>query len=112
MATIQKIKNKSGISYRVLVRKVGHKTITKTFPNKNLALKFAADIELNPAYRQRHQMSDITFHKLAQHYLATGSLGSRPKQQTMMTTYWDEPLGHMKVIDITPSVITRHIDEL
>ena len=112
MATIQKIKNKSGISYRVLVRKVGHKTITKTFPNKNLALKFAADMELNPAYRQRHQMSDITFHKLAQHYLASGSLGTRPKQQTMMTKYWDERLGQLKINDITPSVITQHLDGL
>jgi len=43
MATIQKIKNKSGISYRVLIRKVGHKTITKTFQNKNL--KTAVGIE-------------------------------------------------------------------
>lgn len=112
MATIQKIKNKSGISYRVLVRKTGHKTITKTFQNKNLALKFAAEIELNSAYRERHDVGDITFHKLTQHYLASGSLGSRPKQQTMMTRYWDERLGHLKVIDVTPSVITQHLEEL
>ena len=112
MATIQKIKNKSGISYRVLVRKTGHKTITKTFQNKNLALKFAAELELNSAYRERHDVGDITFHKLAQHYLASGSLGSRPKQQTMMTRYWAERLGHLKVIDITPSVITQHLEEL
>ena len=112
MATIQKIKNKSGISYRVLIRKVGHKTITKTFQNKNLAHKFAAEMELNSAYRQQHDLSDITFHELAQHYLASGSLGTRPKQQTMMTKYWDERLGQLKINDITPSVITQHLDEL
>ena len=93
MATIQKIKNKSGISYRVLIRKVGHKTITKTFQNKNLAHKFAADMELNSAYRQQHDLSDITFHELAQHYLASGSLGSRPKQQTMMAKNWNKHLS-------------------
>lgn len=33
MSTIQKINNKKGISYRVLIRKKGLKTISKTFPN-------------------------------------------------------------------------------
>ena len=41
MATIQKIKNKNGISYRVLIRKTGYKTISKTFSNRGLAAEYA-----------------------------------------------------------------------
>ncbi len=37
--------NKKGISYRVLIRKKGLKTISKTFPNKKLANQFSLQVE-------------------------------------------------------------------
>ena len=45
MSTIQKITNKNGISYRVLIRNKGLKAISKTFPSKRLATQFALKIE-------------------------------------------------------------------
>jgi len=39
MSSIQKITNLKGISYRVFIRRKGIKTITKTFPSKELLNK-------------------------------------------------------------------------
>ena len=47
MSTIQKITNKNGISYRVLIRNKELKAISKTFPSKKLATQFALKIEGN-----------------------------------------------------------------
>jgi len=45
MSTIQKLSNKNGVSYRVLIRKKGLKVISKTFSTKRLASQFALKIE-------------------------------------------------------------------
>ena len=47
MASIQKVKNKRGISYRVIIRKSGQKPISKTFKSKTLAHQFISEIELS-----------------------------------------------------------------
>ncbi len=45
MATIQKVKNKNGISYKVFIRNKGLKSIIKTFSKKQLATQFIHQIE-------------------------------------------------------------------
>ena len=40
MATIQRVKNKKGYSYRAIVRNIGLKEVSKTFPNRQLANQF------------------------------------------------------------------------
>ena len=69
MASIQKVKNKRGISYRVIIRKSGQKPISKTFKSKTLAHQFISEIELSCEDKQRHLLSDLTFEELAQKYL-------------------------------------------
>ena len=112
MATIQKVKNKCGITYRVLIRKVGHKTITKTFPNKSLALKFASDIELNHSLRASHQIKAVTFKELAFKYLQEGYQGTRPKQQKTMTLFWVSHLSDIKATDVTTHQISQILESL
>ena len=45
VSTIQRISNKNGVSYRVFVRIKGLRTISKTFPNKQLAREFSTKLE-------------------------------------------------------------------
>ena len=45
MSTIQRVSNKNGVSYRVFVRIKGLRTISKTFPNKQLAREFSTKLE-------------------------------------------------------------------
>jgi len=40
MATIQRVKNKKGYSYRAIFRNIGLKEVSKTFPNRQLANQF------------------------------------------------------------------------
>ena len=112
MATIQKVKNKSGISFRVLIRKIGHQTISKTFKSKSLALKFASELELNSEYRQQYLNKNLTFEDLAKRYLKTANLGTRPKQKIAMTQYWIEELSGLKVGDITSPIISTSLNKL
>jgi len=112
MASIQKVKNKRGISYRVIIRKSGQKPISKTFKSKALAHQFISEIELSCEDKQRHLLSDLTFEELAQKYLNHASLGSRPKQQTMMTHFWVSHLGQRKVTEITAAKITSILQQL
>ena len=45
MATIQRVKNKKGYSYRAIVRNIGLKEVSKTFPNRQLANQFIYKME-------------------------------------------------------------------
>jgi len=112
MATIQKVKNKTGYSYRVIIRKTGHKTITKTLPNKNLAHKFVADMALNHTAQDLYVFKDISLRELAEQYLKEASLGSRPQQKKMMTHFWIIQLGDLKLIEIRSAHITRILQHL
>ena len=77
MSSIQKITNLKGISYRVFIRRKGIKTITKTFPSKELAsqfvLKLEGDRQLQLAFGGKSS-SKITFNELSVDYLLNGFL--------------------------------------
>ena len=54
MATIQKFTRSKGIVYRVLIRKAGTKSISKTFASKKLAIQFAESINSNREFYEAY----------------------------------------------------------
>jgi len=114
MATIQRVKNKKGYSYRAIVRNIGLKEISKTFPNRQLANQFIYKMESDRQARALYdgRNSDKLFYEIANEYLKYEYRGSRPKQQKSMTNFWLESLGDTMISDITSSDIERGLEAL
>ena len=95
MSSIQKITNLKGISYRVYIRRNGIKTITKTFPSKELAsqfvLKLEDDRQLLLAFGGKS--SKITFNELSVDYLLNGFKGKDLIGQKSKLNYWNQLIG-------------------
>ncbi len=68
MATIQKLMNKKGVSYRVQIRRKGLPNIFKTFTSKKDARLFVLKIEESES-NHRAFSSRMTFNELAESYL-------------------------------------------
>ena len=109
MATIQKVNNKKGISYRVLIRKKGLPVITKTFSSKNEAKQFALFYEFN---HQAQLNSKLTFNDLVEDYLQNEYIGGRPQQQRSRLNHWTGLLGTIQVADITKNNIKFGLSQL
>jgi len=90
MATIQKVKNKKGFSYRVIIRNKGLKTITKTFPKRQLASQFIHKIESDRQTRASYSSKNDTmsFSELVSEYLDNDYQGSRVEQQKARAKHW------------------------
>ena len=114
MATIQKVKNKKGISYRVIIRNKGLKTVTKTFSRRQLAVKFAHQMDSDRQSRALYsvQNDNIAFSELAFEYLNNEYHGTRVKQQETMANYWVEILADIKIVDVTSNDINKGIKNL
>jgi len=102
MASIQKVTNKKGISYRVHIRKKGLPVISKTFPSKHQAKQFAIQLEGN---KKEHLVfssrnTKTTFKELAEDYLNNEYLGTKPQQQRSRLNHWVKELGSKLIIDI------------
>ena len=72
MATIQKFTRSKGIVYRVLIRKAGAKSISKTFTSKKLAIQFAESINSNREFYEAYgynNKKDINLSSLIIEYL-------------------------------------------
>ena len=73
MATIQRVKNKKGISYRVLIRNKGLRAISKTFPRKRLAVDFIHQMECDAQARVNYNTHNKkTFNGLVIDYFNNG----------------------------------------
>ena len=83
MATIQKIINKKGISYRALIRRKGLPVTSKTFPSKREAKQFVLNLEGNRKdYIFLGSLSNkATFSELVEDYLQNEYTGTKPQQQ-------------------------------
>ena len=112
MASIQKIKNTNGFSYKVFIRNIGLKTIIKTFSQKQLAVQFVYQMESDRQSRVNYSNNNIFFRELAEEYINNGYQGSRPKQQRSMVDYWVQELGNRIVLDITTKDIINGIRNL
>ena len=114
MATIQRVKNKKGYSYRAIVRNIGLKEVSKTFSNRQLANQFIYKMESDRQERALYggRNSNKLFYEIAVDYLKYEYRGCRPKQQQYMTNYWLDILGDKMISDITTSDIGRGMEAL
>ena len=103
-----------GISYRVYIRRQGIKTITKTFPSKELAsqfvLKLEGDRKLQLAFGGKS--SKITFNELTVDYLLNGYKGKGLIEQKNKLNYWNKLIGKKQLIYITKSDISNGLHKL
>jgi len=115
MATIQKLVNKTDVTYRVLIRKKGLKTISKTFPTKRQATQFALMIESDTKAQQSYGgVSNTTsFRQASRVYLTNRYPGvTPPRSHEGRIEYWDNLFGDRLIMDITKSDIVAGLKEL
>ena len=94
MATIQKLMNKKGLSYRVQIRRKGLPNIFKTFTNKQEARRFALRIEDSKSAHRAYS-SKLTFNTLVEMYLSNEYLGTKPQMQRSRLRHW---LNHIRIL--------------
>ena len=108
MATISKWTRRSGgVSWQVRVRVKGYGTLSKSFPTKLEAQRWAALTEAAAKGRTLAISRDATLHDLIEEY--------KPKAKpstARLLAYWDERLGGLCLQDVTPILIARHRDLL
>jgi len=116
MSSIQKIHNKNGISYRVLVRKKGLKTISKTFPNKKLANQFALQVESDWRVQLAlgGKSNAKTFREISKEYRIDRykKVEYTPVPYESRIRYWDDLFGDKKIIDITRNDVAKGLNKL
>ncbi|SVD95053.1 uncharacterized protein METZ01_LOCUS447907, partial [marine metagenome] len=114
MATIQKVNNKKGISYRVLIRKKGLPVITKTFSRKNEAKQFILNLEGNrKSYLFLGNLNNkTTYRELVEDYLQNEYVGTNPQQQRSRLNHWLNQFGDKKVLNITKMDIKQGLSKL
>ena len=116
MPTIQKIDNKKGVSYRVLIRKKGLRTISKTFPSRKLANQFALQVESDLRLHMAlgGKSNSKTFSDVSRRYRVDryGSVTSTPVPYESRIKYWDDFFGNRKIIGITQSDIVTGLRKL
>jgi len=115
MSTIQKISNKNGISYRVFVRIKGLRTISKTFPNKQLAREFSTKLEGDRKAQMAYGgiSNTTTFIFASKDYLHKRYQGVKPpRSHEGRIQYWDNLFGSKRIIDITKDDIVGGLKEL
>ena len=114
MATIQKIINKKGVSYRVFIRQKDLPKTSKTFSSKKKAKQFALFYEFDhQAHLLKAQLnSKLTFNDLVEDYLQNEYIGSRPQQQRSRLNHWTGLLGTIQAADITKNNIKFGLSRL
>jgi len=116
MATIQKIKRKSGTGYRVQVRKKGINPISKIFTTKKLAVQFAnkleSDSEYLIAYGQKSVVQKMYLSELFDDYLLNAYTGKYPKEQRSKFNFWLKSIGNKSIETITITDITEGLSYL
>jgi len=111
MASIQKLDNKKGVSYRVQIRRKGLPNIYKTFLTKKQASLFALKLEDSVKDHQAYS-SKLTFDELIEHYLTNGYLGTKPQMQRSRLNHWSRVLANKAVNDISRSNIEFGLRQL
>ncbi len=114
MSTIQKICNKKGTSYRVLIRKKNLPKMSRTFTTKKEAKQFALFYEFDHQSKfKKHQIhSNLTLNELVEDYLTNEYIGTRPQQQRSRLKHWTKLIGTLQVSDITKEDIKLGLSRL
>ena len=111
MATIQKLMNKKGVSYRVQIRRKGLPNIFKTFTHKQDARRFVLKIEESMSAHRAYS-SKLTFSTLVEMYLSNEYLGTKPQMQRSRLKHWLNHMGEMPINDIGKDDINSGLDKL
>ena len=111
MASIQKVINKKGVSYRVYIRCKGLPNISKTFQHKKDARDFTLKIEESGHYHKSFS-SKMTFNELVEDYLSNQYLGTKPQMQRSRLKHWLNHMGDMPINDINKDNITLGLEGL
>ena len=111
MAYIQKVKRRQDFAYRVYIKKVGVKRISKTFNTKRLAVQFINSIESdrNKLLAYNQSKSRTVLSSVVDKYLEKEYKGSRLNDEKHKLDYWIKALRDKPVIDITTSDINDAI---
>lgn len=116
MASIEKVQNKRGVSYRVFIRRPGLRAITKTFSTKRLAQEYARRIEgdretaialggESAALTQTMTLAGLIDDYMLQYTGKDRSIGSR-------LSWWKAGYGHLKLIEVDPGLIKKALRTL
>jgi integrase len=113
MATIQKLERKNGARYRVLIRRTGHKPVTRVFDRKRDADEWARLMEgdlnrvddLPAAAARRHRLADVI-----DSYLE----GYTGKDQIVLSrlAWWRQTYGDLPLSKVTQSIIKDGLRKL
>ena len=114
MAYIQKVKRKKGNVYRVYIKKVGFKRVSKTFDSKRLAVQFVNSIESDRnrllAYTQSKSQTVLSI--IIDEYLKKEYKGTRLNEERRKLNFLIEALGDKPIIDITSTDINEALSTL
>ena len=111
MASIQKLDNKKGVSYRVQIRRRGLPNIYKTFLSKKQANLFALKLEDN-ARDHKAYCTKLSFNELVESYLSNAYLGTKPQMQHSRLKHWLGILGDKSIMNINRSDIELGLKNL
>jgi integrase len=109
MASILKI----GDTWRAQVRRKGHKSMSKTFPTKTLAVKWAREIEAEMdamRFNDVRGLANVTLKKLIDRY--TEEIGARDpfgKNKTAVLATWAKNHGHKALSELTDDYLTQFV---
>ena len=111
MASIQKVVNKKGVSYRVYIRRKGLPIISKTFSQKKDARDFVIKTEGSKSAHKAFS-SKMNFSQLTEMYLSNEYLGTKPQMQKSRLKHWLNHMGEMPINDIDKDDIAAGLDKL
>jgi len=115
MSTIQKLPGKKGVSYRVIIRKKGLKTISKTFPSKKLAIAFSLRIEGDNSARLSYDglSNTTTFIEASREYLRVRYQGKvPPRSHEGRIEYWENLFGNKLLANISKRDVVSGLQSL
>ncbi|MFK5949315.1 MAG: site-specific integrase, partial [Methylococcales bacterium] len=114
MASIQKIKRKSGFVYRIFIRNKGSRPISKIFKSKQLAKEFIRKIEYKIEYEFIHgaaQPQKIRLADLVVKYMESFE-GADPKTRQAEVNRWLKLIGNKYLTEITKHDVRLGLDQL
>lgn len=113
MATFTKVQNKSGITWKAVVRKKGLSPLYKTFIRKTDARAWAKRIEGdNEQCRAlgNRKVSCVTLSNLIDNYVK--QYRKKDLGRFAILAYWKQRIGHVKVVDLNFHLIMDERDKL
>jgi integrase len=108
MASITKRVGRAGrVTWGVRVRINGYATLSKSFPTKLEAQRWAALTEAAARGRTLAVSRDATLADLIDEYAPKAKKSTKP-----LLRYWRDALGNLRLRDVSPVLVAKHRDQL